>query len=285
MRGKSFIFLFKRKQIILAFTLAAIILILLTLKVFENSNNALDTWKRNHTLKEILFHEYNVRGKISIIIDDFGNHGDGTSEMLRNIKRPLTCAIMPFMPYTKEEAELAHELGHEVIIHIPMEPHKGNPEWLGAKAITTLLSTEEVKHIIREAIEDVPYAVGVNNHMGSKATEDKRVIQAIIEVLKEKDMFIVDSKTSQKSVIREIAEEYGVKVYERDVFLDNSKDLYNIKKQIKKLELVAEENKIAIGIGHVGPEGGKVTAKAIQEMIPEIESLGLIIVPISMLGE
>lgn len=284
--SKKIVFIFlKKPYIYLGIILVAISITTFTLISLINQSDSMDTWKGKESIKDLLFHENKLTGKVAIIIDDFGNHGEGTTEMLTSVSRPLTCAVMPFMPYTKEEAELAHKYGHEVIIHIPMEPHKGNPEWLGVKGITTLLSTENIKDIIREAIDEVPFAVGVNNHMGSKATEDKRVVSAIVEVLKEKNMYIVDSKTSPNSVIREVAEEYGILVFERDVFLDNLKDIYNIKNQIKKLELLAEKNKIAIGIGHVGPEGGTVTAKAIKEMIPDIESMGLEIVPVSKLFE
>jgi len=283
MKNKAMFILLKKRHIYIILFVLLISLAACALIVSKSVNNSSPAWTKNKSLKYLLFNNNKFSGKVSIIIDDFGNHGEGTNEMLTNIQRPLTCAIMPFMPYTKEEAELAHKLGHEVIIHIPMEPHIGNPSWLGEKGITTLLPTEDIIRIVTEAIEEVPHAVGVNNHMGSKATENRRVVEAIIKVLKEKNMYIVDSRTSPNSVIREIAEEFGVKVFERDVFLDNSKDVYNIKKQIKELELVAERKKIAIGIGHVGPEGGSVTAKAIQEMIPEIESMGLEIVTVSNL--
>lgn len=223
-----------------------------------------------------------VKGRVAIIIDDFGNSGNGTKEMTE-INQPLTCAIIPFLPYTKQDAELAHNGGHEVIIHIPMEPHIGNPKWLGEKGITSRLTSEQIQQIVREAIEEVPYAVGVNNHMGSKATEDKRVIEAIVTVLKEKNMYIVDSKTSMNSVIREIAEEYDVPVLERAIFLDNEKSITAIKKQLKLLGEIALKEDSAIAIGHVGPEGGSITAIAIKEMIPVFEEMGIKIVPVSQL--
>lgn len=285
MKNKTTYIILNRKKLYIAVIVFLLCITIWTLFYIRNKNDSSTTSSKGQSLKELLFNEHKIKGRIAIIIDDFGNNGEGTEEMLKSINRPLTCAVMPFMPNTKEEANLAHEMGHEVIIHIPMEPHRGNPNWLGPKGITTLLSTEHIKDIITEAIEEVPFAVGVNNHMGSKATEDKRVIRAIVEVLKDKNMYIVDSKTSPNSVIREIAEELGVIVYERDVFLDNKKDLLNVKKQIKTLELIAEKNKIAIGIGHVGPEGGNVTAKAIKDMITEIESMGLEIVPVSKLRE
>ncbi|WP_026477615.1 divergent polysaccharide deacetylase family protein [Alkaliphilus transvaalensis] len=221
-------------------------------------------------------------GKAGIIIDDFGNESGGSLEML-NLEIPITCAIMPFQPKTKEHAELAHLNGHEVIIHLPMEPHKGDPNWLGEKGITSGLSTEEIKNIVREAIEDVPYAVGLNNHMGSKATEDPRVMEAIISVLKENNMYIVDSKTSMKSVVKEVADKFGTPSIERTIFLDNEKHKGQIKRQIKELGNLAIKNNQAVAIGHVGPEGGLVTVEAINEMIQELEKMGVQFVKISQL--
>ena len=226
--------------------------------------------------------EKNIKGRVAIIIDDFGNHGDGTKEMLA-INRPLTCAVIPFLKHTKSDAEAAYKAGHEVIIHIPMEPHKGNPKWLGEKGITSELTVEQVKNIVREAIEDVPYAVGINNHMGSKVTEDRRIMGAVLEVIKEKKLYIVDSRTSMNSVVRELADQYEIPVLERAIFLDNQKDTKAIKKQIKQLEEIALEKGNAIGIGHVGPEGGTITAEAIKEMVSELEVKGIEIVPVSYL--
>ncbi|MCC5910139.1 MAG: divergent polysaccharide deacetylase family protein [Clostridiaceae bacterium] len=275
MRKKNFFIIITKKQILLSVLILLVVVGVLILGVmyFSRDTAMYHPLPTNNT---------GVKGRVAIIIDDFGNSGDGTKEMLA-IPRPLTCAVIPFLPYTKEDATLAHEGGHEVIIHVPMEPHVGNPKWLGEKGITTMLSTEEIKNIIREAIEEVPYAVGINNHMGSKVTEDKRIISAIIEILKEKNMYIVDSKTSTNSIVRQTAEEYKIPILERNVFLDNEKNVESIKKQIKILGELAIKHGTAIAIGHVGPEGGKVTAEAIKEMIPILEEMGVEIVPASKL--
>lgn len=223
-----------------------------------------------------------IKGYVAIVIDDFGNVGTDSNKMVE-INRPLTCAIIPFLDHSKEAAELAHSHGHEVIIHLPMEPHKGDPKWLGEKGITEKQTTKEIKDIVKEAIENIPYAVGLNNHMGSKATENQRIMEAIISVLSENRMYIIDSKTSPKSVVEKVAHQYNVPYLERMVFLDNKKDVYSIKQQIRKLGDLALENKYAIAIGHVGPEGGEVTVRAIVEMIPELEEMGIRIVPASQL--
>ncbi|SDL21525.1 divergent polysaccharide deacetylase family protein [Natronincola ferrireducens] len=284
MKNNFFVVTLRKKKIVY-FMLALLALVILLLTAGELQNKRYDTLGNNYKKIAMVFIQRQPRvmkGQVAIIIDDFGNLGNGTKEMLA-IDRPLTCAIIPFLPYTKEDAVLAHGNGHEIIIHIPMEPHVGNPKWLGEKGITTNLSTEQIKTIIREAVEEVPFAVGVNNHMGSKATEDSRVMAAIIQVVKENNMYIVDSKTSINSVVKKIAEEYNVPILERAVFLDNEKSVGAIKKQLKTLGELAIKDGSAIGIGHVGPEGGIITATAIKEMIPQLEKMGIEIVPVSHL--
>lgn len=223
-----------------------------------------------------------TKGIVAIVIDDFGNNGSGTDEMM-NIIQPLTFAVIPFLPYSQEEAKRANKAGHEVIVHIPMEPKKGNPKWLGDRGITSNLTSEEVHSIVLEAIEDVQYAVGANNHMGSKITEDKRIMEAVMQVLKANDMYMIDSKTSQTSIVKEVADQYNVPVLERAIFLDNEKNVEAIKRQIEKLAVVALESGSAVAIGHVGPEGGRITAEAIKQMLPYLQEKGIEIMPASKL--
>ncbi|SCY81425.1 divergent polysaccharide deacetylase family protein [Alkaliphilus peptidifermentans] len=257
--------------ILLCFFLIAILIIVSKLKeaYFDNSrSSSLNTGE--------------IKGRVVIIIDDFGNNGAGTKEMLQ-INRPLTCAVIPFLEYTKSDAREIVLHGHEVIIHMPMEPHKGNPKWLGDKGITVDLDIDTIQNIIKDAIEDVPFAVGMNNHMGSKVTENRVIMETIIMMLKENNMYIVDSKTSENSIVKEVAIENNVPYLERLVFLDNDKSLLSIKKQLKLLGELAIKHETAVAIGHVGPEGGVVTAQAIKEMIPELEAMGIEIVPASMI--
>ena len=222
------------------------------------------------------------RAKVAFLIDDFGNNGEGTAEMM-TIDRPLTFAVMPFMKYSKRDAENAHKKGYEVIIHLPMETRKNSMRGLAAGAIKTSQTDEEIKSFVVDAFKDVPHAVGANNHMGVLASSDRRVVEAVISVLKTKNKYIVDSKTTPKSVISEIARKHEVPVIEMSVFLDNEKSPETIKRQINLLAYSALKRGYAIGIGHVGPLGGSNTAKMIKEMIPELEKKGIKIVFVSEL--
>ncbi|QXM05242.1 divergent polysaccharide deacetylase family protein [Crassaminicella indica] len=221
-------------------------------------------------------------GYVVLVIDDLGYHGDGMEELLK-LDIPITAAVMPFSPFTKSDAEAVHKAGIEVIMHVPMEPVVGKKEWLGPKGITCDLSDEEIKLRIKEGLDEIKYAVGMNNHMGSKATQDKRVMKAILEIAKENNLFFLDSKTNPNSIVADVANELDVICFERDVFLDNIKNQRAIEKQLKKLGNIALEKGYAIGIGHVGAEGGKVTINAIKNMYPILEKEGIKFVNLSKL--
>lgn len=222
------------------------------------------------------------KGYIVLIIDDFGNRSNGTDEML-NLGIPITAAVMPFMPSSFDDAKAAHDANLEVILHLSMEPNQGKREWLGPRGITCDLDGDAVKCIVYDGLEEIKFAVGINNHMGSKATCDQRIMQAVLEVAKEKDLFFVDSKTSPESVAPKIAKEIGVKTFSRDVFLDGTQDVDHIKKQMLKLGDVALKKGYAIGIGHVGIEGGKATAEAIKSIYPFLMKKGIRFVTITEL--
>lgn len=260
--------LLTKKKIITIICIIIVPLIMFILLILNN-NRIKNVWSED-------------KGYIVIIIDDFGNNGYGTEEML-NCGVPLTAAVMPFMPYSEKEAILAYEKGLDVIMHVPMEPNYGKKEWLGARGITTNLSDTEIKNRIKDGLKDIKYAVGMNNHMGSKATQDNRVVKAILEVVKEYNMVFIDSKTSSRSVIKSEADSLGVISYSRDVFLDNIKSKDHIKKQIIKLSIIADKKGYAIGIGHVGVEGGVVTAEAIKEMYTILSEQGYKFITISEL--
>ncbi|WP_088072875.1 divergent polysaccharide deacetylase family protein [Gottfriedia luciferensis] len=207
--------------------------------------------------------------KVAIVIDDFGNNMKGTEQML-SLPIPLTIAVMPFLPSTKKDATTAHEKGYEVIIHLPMEPKRGKASWLGPNAITTNLSDKEIRKRVLAAIDDVPYAIGMNNHMGSKATSDERVMRIVLTVCKERGLFFLDSKTNYSSIVSKIANELSVPVIENKLFFD---DLYTQNHIEKQSRLLLEKVKIEpnmIAIGHVG-EPGEITSTMIKKYIPRIK--------------
>lgn len=224
------------------------------------------------------------RGELAILIDDFGYCGEGTREMLA-LPIPFTAAVMPFSSCTKEDAEAVRQAGKEIFIHMPMESLTGKKEWVGEKGIFRSMSDEEIRQRTREAFSILPDAAGLNNHMGSAIMEDSRSLSAVMDVIREKNAVFVDSVTTPKSVGKAAAAEKGVIFLGRDVFLDSTDSIEEVKKNLRRAAEAALEKGEAVAIGHVGPEGGRITAQAIAELIPELEAAGVVFVSVSQLAK
>ncbi len=225
-----------------------------------------------------------VGGKLAIIIDDFGSGRDGVDEMM-SIKEHITFAVMPFLDNTLEDAELAHGNRYEVIVHLPMEANSGKRSWLGPHPILAGMEADEVRQIVRDSFDSVPYAAGANIHMGSSASNDEDIMSAVLDVIKEKGLYFVDSRTADRPKAKKVSMKKGVVCYERDVFLDGQQPGSFIIDRLKKAEEIALKKGQAVAAGHVGMEGGKVTADAINQMLPEFKKKNIKLVYVSELNE
>ena len=207
------------------------------------------------------------KGKIAIVLDDWGYNRKNLI-FLKTIHAPLTLSILPHLPYTHVIAADAHTQGFEVILHLPMEPH----EKLRLEQDTILVSMDAtaIRSIAAKDIDDIYYAKGVSNHMGSKATEDARVMSILFGELKKRHMYFLDSAVSSKSACADAATAANIPFAKRDIFLDNTEEPVYIKGQILKLAKKASLYKKAIGIGH----DRKVTLEVLREAIPELERQG-----------
>ncbi|MGV2885325.1 divergent polysaccharide deacetylase family protein [Paenibacillus taichungensis] len=217
------------------------------------------------------------RKRMAIIIDDAGNDMKGTSEILATPVK-LTLAVMPFLPTTKKDAIAAHEKGMDVIVHMPMEPKKGRPEWLGPGAITSNLTDEEVRERVEKAIDEVPYAVGMNNHMGSKITSDKRIMSIVLDVCRERGLFFVDSRTNFRSVVGELAITKNMPAVGNDIFLDDQNSKQQIRKQMDLAAQRALDKDVCVVIGHVGHTGLNTSAvvhESVSRLKGQIEFVGI----------
>jgi len=204
--------------------------------------------------------------QIAIVIDDFGNAMKGTEQMLE-LPIKITVAVMPFLPTTKKDAEEAFRKGHDVIVHLPMEPKHGKRSWLGPGAITTDLSEAEIRKRVEAAIDDVPHAIGMNNHMGSKATSDERVMKVVLQVCKERGLFFLDSRTSYRTVVPKVAAEIGVPTLHNNVFLDDVYTQNHVSRQIVEVKKYLKDHERCVVIGHVGPPG-MITSGMLRNAIP-----------------
>lgn len=213
----------------------------------------------------------------AIVIDDVANGDPRGEEKLINSNIPLTFAVMPFMPTSHREAQNLAEKGYQVIVHMPMESYDGLKKWLGPKPVTIDLSHEKIWNNLKEAFDENPYAYGLNNHMGSKATSDERVMRAVFEYLQKNGKFFLNSRTGKNCDISKLVKVYNIKYLRRDVFLDeiNSKD--SIKKQLALVIKTAKRQGTAVAIGHIGITGNN-TAQALKEMLPEFHKNGVYLV-------
>lgn len=208
-----------------------------------------------------------AENQAAIIIDDFGGDVKGVTSFLEG-EIPITVAIMPFLEKATEQAKLAHENGLEVMIHLPLEPKKGKASWLGPKGITTNLSKEEINKRLQEAYDAIPYAKGLNNHMGSKAMEDQRIVELIVQFAQEKNLYLVDSGTTPKSLMPDLARHYNVPCFKRTLFLDDSlSSKKHVSKQLHTFVNSTDYYEQPIAIGHVGIKGHE-TFSAIKSALP-----------------
>ena len=209
-------------------------------------------------------------GRIGILLDDFGTQSPKLIGQFCRIPQRLTLSVFPNMKRSGEIAEAVHRSGHQVMIHLPMEPHDYPKEDPGEDAIYVWQSIEEIRRQTRAAIGTVPHAVGLNNHMGSRATEDEQVMQAVLEEVKRKKLFFVDSYTSSRSVALEVARAMKVRCAKREVFLDHVDDPQAIREALWKLADLAAQNGSAIGIGHPHPN----TLAALKGLLPKLQKRG-----------
>ena len=208
--------------------------------------------------------------RLALIIDDGGYNIDKLKGLM-GLGKPMTFAILPNVPHSRDTALLAHREGEEIMLHLPMEPQEIERYSLEKDTVLTGMDKTEIQAILHRDLSQIPYARGVNNHMGSKATEDPRVMKALMEVLKKEGLYFVDSHTSSHSRGPQAARQAGVAFASNDRFIDHQKDLESIKKAIRMAVKRAKQDGKAVAIGHPHP----LTARAIREMIPEIESAGI----------
>lgn len=221
---------------------------------------------------------------VAIVIDDFGYDGEGTDDMIA-LETPFTAAVMPFSSKSAENVEKLQAAGKEMIVHMPMESLTGKKEWVGDKGVFTSMSDEEITQCVKEAFSIVKGASGINNHMGSAIMENERCFSAVMDVVAENELLFIDSMTTENSVGDSVCQKKGISILKRDVFLDSTDDVNVVKNQLMKTAKIAQQKGYALGIGHVGPEGGNITVQAIKELAPLLEKQGIEFVTVSQLKE
>ncbi|MFL2983240.1 MAG: divergent polysaccharide deacetylase family protein [Candidatus Neomarinimicrobiota bacterium] len=210
-----------------------------------------------------------VNGIIGIIIDDFGYRNDDISDGFLDIDARLTYAIIPGHEYSTSFGEKAVDAGYEVIVHMPLE-NTGKTYGEEEFVLRTTMDGQTIERRIRKALKEIPTAIGMNNHQGSKSSADQNVMSNIARVLKEENLFFVDSRTTVETIGETTMEIFGVPTARRNIFLDNDDDEEKIEKQLMKLVKSSKKNGYAIGIGHVKPK----TLNVLNEQIPLLQKKG-----------
>ncbi|WP_441561012.1 divergent polysaccharide deacetylase family protein [Colibacter massiliensis] len=209
-----------------------------------------------------------VKGRLAIVIDDCGTDM-AVLEGLNAVPIDLTYAVMPFKSHTIDSAESGRNAGRKIIVHLPMEPlDVPSSEEI---FISSDMGDSKIRATMNELIDQVPYAVGINNHQGSKATADSRVMKAVMSVLKKRDLVFLDSRTNTGSVGEETARAAGVATTRNNLFLDNDTSVNAVKERLRQAARMAVKNGHAVAIGHCREN----TLRAIRETVDELTDEGI----------
>lgn len=213
-------------------------------------------------------------GKVVIIIDDMGM-GASTKKVI-SLPGPLTLSYLPYASNLSEQTSLARQSGHELMLHMPMEP-SGGGENPGPGVLTTRMGEVELKAALNKGLDSFSGYGGINNHMGSKLTADPQAMGWVMDVLKQRGLFFIDSKTIGSSAGVGMAAQAGIPYAARDVFLDHYEDINSVRASLAKLEGVARAQGVAIAIGH--PH--QATLQALREWLPTLAAKNLTLVKAS----
>ncbi|MBC7326762.1 divergent polysaccharide deacetylase family protein [bacterium] len=214
--------------------------------------------------------------RIAIVIDDVGYDLPLLEEFLK-LNIPLTFSILPNLNNSSVSAQLARRYGRTIILHMPMQAEMNLP--MDENFITVDLTSPEVSSRIERALQSVPGVVGMSNHMGSLATQNEKIMDAVMSTLAKHNLFFLDSLTTPHSVGQKCARNWGVPYLKRDVFLDNEDDPEYILGQLKELVSIALRKGKAIGIGHLKAK----TLEALKLALPYFEEKNVKVVPLNEL--
>lgn len=219
-----------------------------------------------------------VKGKLAVVIDDAGRDL-ASQHVYESLGIPLTLAVMPNQVHTRDAALSWHAHGLPVILHQPMESVSGIG--MESKVILTSMSDEEIRGLLKSSLSQVPEAVGINNHQGSKATTDRHTMEVVMNELHHRHLFFFDSRTNSTTAADGAAASYGVPYVRNDLFVDNEADVAAISAMIREAAKRAQKYGTYVIIGHCRPK----TAEAFRQMVPQLEKEGIQFVYVSSLAK
>jgi polysaccharide deacetylase 2 family uncharacterized protein YibQ len=215
---------------------------------------------------------------IALMIDDMGE-ARGWSDRIVALPGPLTLAYFPHAPNLDKQVAGARQAGHEIMLHLPMEPDDAN-ENPGPDPLLTSLDTDELRRRAIAMLDSIDGYVGVNNHMGSRFTRDVAAMGVVLAEVHDRGLLFVDSRTGSNSVAERLARDLGVPALRRDIFIDNDADGALIGAQLAALERHARDHGFAIGIAHPRP----YTIEVLTDWLATVAERGFVLVPISAIA-
>ncbi|WP_434618881.1 divergent polysaccharide deacetylase family protein [Azospirillum sp. B2RO_4] len=211
---------------------------------------------------------------IAIVIDDMGLDRKRSARMA-GLHGPLTLSWLPYARDLSAQSKAARANGHELMLHMPMEPSvKADP---GPNALLVSLDKGEIVKRFRAALDSFDGYVGVNNHMGSRFTADRAALAPVLTELHRRGLLWLDSRTTPNSAGIGLAKELKMPWVGRDIFLDNEETVAAVKAQLAKTEQVAKRQGYAVAIGH--PHDA--TIDALASWLPDVQKRGFVLVPVS----
>jgi len=216
--------------------------------------------------------------RIAILIDDIGQNM-GVLDDLLAIDVPLSFAILPYQQYSLKSAEKLQRHKREILLHLPMEPHSFPQKQPGKGALFLCMTDEEIQQQLRNNLQNVPHVIGVNNHMGSRFTEDEEKMSVVMAELKKRGLYFVDSRTSGLSKAKNAADRTGIRFMARTIFIDNEQTYETSLQNILnvKQEITQNGKKPILLIAHPHP----TTVLSIRDAVPLLREQGIEIVSIS----
>ncbi len=229
------------------------------------------TWQRNAVQVAAL----DGRPMIAVVIDDMGVDRGRSTRMLR-LPGPLTMAYMTYARDLPRQARAARRMGHELLLHVPMEPEDGGED-AGPNALVVAEGAAEIGRRLDWGLRRLSGYVGISNHMGSRFTADDRAMAVVMETLQRRGLLFLDSLTTTATVAIAQARRYGVPAVSRHVFLDNERTPEAVRRALAETEAEARRRGYAVAVGH--PHD--VTREALADWLPRLARRGFVLVPLS----
>ncbi|RKZ17757.1 hypothetical protein DRQ53_02475 [bacterium] len=207
-------------------------------------------------------------GRLALVIDDFGHNLDDVALRAIHLPAPVTCAILPDRARSRRVLTEVRRAGKQALLHMPMEPEVGAPVGPGPVAVRVGMSSAEIRQIVAEGLTGLPGVVGVNNHMGSRATRSRAEMDAVMAEIAARGLIFLDSWTTPLTVAHLAATARGIPNLRNDMFIDvDTDDPVEIRRRLEKLLQIARERGWAVGIGHVHPN----TITVLEEFLPSVD--------------